>query len=128
VYDPDRSDLPPSKAEILETVWRNPPATTIPEIGDVVWYRHEEWGDLTEALVEAVQDPDADRTDPNVWYRDHATGAAVRMHDRPWLALTLSTAYGRVSCREARARGSAGWLPHDWDPPVADPQVIAAYR
>lgn len=126
--DPDRSDIPLSKPEILHTVWTDPPHTPIPAVDDTVWYRHVEFGDLTEAVVVAVQDPEADRTDPNVWYRDNASGAALRLHAWPWLVLTLDTMYGRLTCREARARGSAGWLPYDWDPPAADPDRIAAYR
>lgn len=127
-YDPDRSDIPLSRAEILATVWTDPPHTPIPAVGEIVWYRAVEFGDLVEAVVEAVQDPDDDRADPHVWYRDNETGQAVRLHAWPWLTLTLRTADGRVTCREARARGSAGWLPRDWDPPAVTPQRLAAYR
>lgn len=126
VYDPWRSDIPVGPAEIRDTVWLNPPDTPTPSVGDVVWYRRHEFGDCTEATVLDVQDPHDSRDDPNLWQPDDAGRWALRLP--PWLELTLNTAYGRVTCRQARARGSAGWLPYDWDGAPTSEQHLARYR
>ena len=103
--------------------------TPIPAPGELVCYRNDEWGPVSNARVVAVQSLD-DRDDHYLW--DVATvggadgterrpledGAGRRVkvaRADPWLDLTLDTeGYGRRVCREARVRGSAGWLPLDW--------------
>ncbi len=97
--------------------------TPIPAVGDTVLYRHSEWADPVDADVIYVQPAD-DLTDPNLWQvqRD-STGAVavvdgrpvVSGHVDPWVSLTLRTRYGTVITREARLRGSPGWLPVDWE-------------
>jgi hypothetical protein len=100
--------------------------TPVPTVGERVCYRHHEWGEVTHAQVLAVQDP----TDP-ASYRDHylwhvlVDEARLPIHDGagnrvltpapdPWPTLTLATGWGHRMTREARVRGSAGWLPLDW--------------
>lgn len=112
-----------------EFAWaRNRPAadrTPLPEAGDDVLYRHDEWGDVMPATVEWVQPAD-DHDDPMLWRvdRDPATGG-VFLHEGkpmfvavpdPWPSLRLKVpGLGLVTTREARLRGSPGWLPLDWE-------------
>lgn len=100
-----------------------PHRTPLPQVGDTVWYRHDNWGPVSEATVLAVQSLE-DVDDPNVcrWQPDDA-GNLVLLDGRPvalaafdpWPKLTLQTRYGRCFTREARLRGSAGWLPDGWE-------------
>jgi hypothetical protein len=95
VYDPDRSTVPYTVAEIDEVLATTAPSPA-PAPGEHVFYRHEGFGDVTDALVLQVVD-DGQGDDPG-----------------SWPSLVLDTAYGRVVTREARVRGSAGWLPSSW--------------
>lgn len=113
--------LPVDPGEIHAALNRPPHLQTpIPKVGDTVGYRHHEWGDVTVAEVLAVQDMD-DSTDPYLWHvvttgagTPLVDGAGRRVLHRapdPWPTLTLATDWGRRATREARVRGSAGWLP-----------------
>jgi hypothetical protein len=116
----------------------------LPHPGDRVWYRRFEWnrdpgtGDLVEpesAVIVEVQDPrdtsDADYVDGVGWVRDPNLWHLVRDVNGvpivdpgglryapvadPWPWVRLRRPNGIVDCtREARLRGSAGWLPLDY--------------
>lgn len=97
----------------------------VPELGAAVLYRHDPWGRPVAAVVEAVEDLD-DRTKPNLWevVRDPASGRILATPDHvpvarrladPWPVLHIRSRYGVAVTQEARLRGSAGWLPLDWD-------------
>lgn len=97
--------------------------TPIPEVGDEVMFRHTAWGVPVLAEVLAVQSLD-DISDPNLWRPELGPdGQLVTLEGRhilsgakdPWPELTLRTPYGVGVTREARLRGSAGWLPLDWE-------------
>ncbi len=116
--------------ERIEVTWANNrphherPAT--PVIGERVWYRHDEWSpDVILVTVLDVQPAD-DMDDPNLWriirdaYGQPILDAGVPRrapHPDPWPEIMFRRAEGsdRLTCaREARLRGSAGWLPLDW--------------
>lgn len=92
--------------------------TRIPHPGERVWYRHDPYGPLAEAEVEAVDVSNVE--DWNVYrvvlderrYPVEIGGRRVtEMVEDPWPDLILRTDYGRVVTREARIDGSPGWLP-----------------
>jgi hypothetical protein len=115
--------VPLSRRE-LEWAQRRPGPCRVatPGVGDTVLYRHEDWGAVVEATVLSVQSLE-DINDPNVcrWQQDER-GDFVLLDGRPvavagfdpWPLLLLQTRFGRISTREARLRGSPGWLPLDW--------------
>jgi hypothetical protein len=118
-------DVPYEQIEI--TFARNRPVserTPIPEPGDSVFYRREYWDQLPVlATVLKVQSLD-DRDDPNLWQLvrdswgkpilDEGGTRYSRLPDPwPWVMLSLPSG-GRAMTREARLRGSPGWLPLDW--------------
>ncbi len=124
-----------------ETRWaRHRPAqhrVRTPQVGDTVLYRHSDWAEPTEAEVLWVQPVD-DLDDPNVCavQTDEAGSVVVvegrpvvAVHADPWPTLRLKTRFGLVVTREARLRGSPGWLPPDWQrryrpvPAVTSPLV-----
>ena len=140
-YNPDLRHIEPGKEEILLAVHARPQPTPLPAIGDVVWYRAQPFGDLVEAVVEDIQDPydhPEGVPDPNVWYRDNVTGAPLRLLPDPWLWLKLDTVWHDphgftvrmetgLTTREARVRGSIGWLPYDFpDKPLPTMEDLAA--
>lgn len=130
--DPECSTMPVTTPEVTAAAWQRPAAdrTPPPRPGDRVLFRMHRFGDLTDAVVVEVQDmtrPGAD-PDPMVWRRDNTTGQLAGLHPDPWPSVVLDTWWGRVSTREARVRGSEGWVPPDWDPPRVDPVRLAAYR
>lgn len=139
-YDPDLSTHPITQAEAMLAIHDRPAPTPIPRPGEVVWFRAQPFGDLVEAVVEAVQDPHvhpAGEPDPNLWYRDTETGAPVCLLDDPWPTLTLDTLWTdesgtasrvRLTTREARVRGAVGWLPHDWAAPPTRPEHLAGLQ
>lgn len=97
--------------------------TPIPAVGDEVMYRHLEGGPVVRAEVLEVQDLE-NFQDPNLWYfQTDALGRPVEIEGRrvlakaydPWPELTVRTPYGVGITREARLRGSCGWLPLDWE-------------
>lgn len=98
--------------------------TPIPREGDEVLYRHHTGEQPTPATVVWVQPLD-DIADPNLvrTQMDPATGEPMLLEGRyvllmakdPWPLLILTTVHGRVETREARLRGSPGWLPLDWE-------------
>jgi hypothetical protein len=97
--------------------------TPVPDVGDEVMYRHNAWEPPSRAEVLAVQSLD-DIGDPNLWRpQSDEHGELVRLEGRyvmtgamdPWPELTLRTKYGIGVTREARLRGSPGWLPLDWE-------------
>lgn len=136
-YNPDFAHIPLTREEVTLAVHDRPQPTPYPAVGDVVWYRAQPHGDLVEAVVEAIQDPNVHpggEPDPNVWYRDNQTGAPLHLLPDPWLTLTLDTVWHdesgqaqhmRLTCREARARGSVGWLPADWDGELVTEEQLA---
>ncbi len=94
----------------------------VPRPGDQVMYRHDEWGDVSEAEVLSVQPLD-DLDDPHLWFpQTDERGQLLELDGRPilaqkpdpWPRVVLRTRYGTAVTREARVRGSAGWLPLDW--------------
>lgn len=96
--------------------------TPIPQVGDEVFYRHVEWGPVVRADVLDVQSLD-DMSDPHLWIVETAHGEPLTLDGRHiirpaldrWPLLTLRTPHGVGLTREARLRGSAGWLPLDWE-------------
>jgi hypothetical protein len=95
----------------------------IPAAGDAVFYRHRHWGEVTRARVVDAQDLD-DRDDEYLWHVvcdasrapiiDGAGRRVLKRAPDPWVSLHLATDWGHLLTREARVRGSAGWLPLDW--------------
>lgn len=95
---PDLAERPVADDEIH--AWRQV-GSPLPVPGEHVLYRHVEFGDITDALVvEVVPDDPQDITS--------------RVGDHPWSVVLLRTGQGLVATREARVRGSAGWLPLSW--------------
>ena len=95
-------------------------------VGDRVCYRRDNWADPVLATVVEVQDLD-DHDDPNLWqevkdtqgqpiYDGSGEPLYVPVADPwPWVLLSPDDAPGRLAqTREARLRGSAGWLPLHW--------------
>lgn len=115
----------------------------VPRVGDELFYRRNYWDqDPVRARVVWVQDLD-DREDPNLWalVRDHngnpILDAGVPRYGRaadPWPEVRLrgewadpgSTPHEREAItREARLRGSPGWLPLNWrERPVRLPSEL----
>lgn len=101
-----------------------PHRTPTPEPGDVVYYRHNKYEVPVLADVLWVQPLD-DIDDPNVWrVQLDAQGDPVLIDGRPifqkgfdpWplLRLRVPGLNCLIETREARLRGSPGWLPLDW--------------
>ena len=94
--------------------------TKPPEAGAVVWYRHEPFGTLSEALVTQVDT--SNPRDTYVWRYavDPVGGAPIKVDgqyvmepvDDPWPDVYLKTRWGLLVTREARIEGSPGWLPY----------------
>lgn len=94
--------------------------TKLPEPGQVVGYRHEPHGPVSQAQVIRVDM--GNRQDWNVWKfatdPRHGENRPIEVNgkrvmvlvDDPWPDVYLRTDYGHVVTREARAPGSAGWL------------------
>lgn len=112
-----------------EISWaRNRPAVErppMPKPGDRVFYRHDHWDPIAvRAVVTWVQDLD-EHDDGNLWILvrdtdghpilDEGVPRWVRCPD-PWPLVRLDTGdvYGVLHALESRVRGSAGWLPLDW--------------
>jgi len=101
--------------------------TPLPESGDVVLFRLQEWEEPLEAIVERVQ-PFDDVDDPHLCaVESDEHGEIVLVEGRPvfsqledpwplvWVKVDLGNgATERHHSREARLRGAAGWLPLDW--------------
>lgn len=128
--------LPYTQAEYRWARSRPPQhRTPLPAVGDEVLYRHDQWGEPVQAEVLHVQSLD-DLDDPNLWAVPFDESepmtlegrSVIRRVDDPWPLLTLHTAkLGRPQTREARLRGSPGWLPLDWQAryrPVPDYMVM----
>lgn len=117
--------IPYSAAEVAWALERPAPdRSAIPAEGDEVDYRHDPWGPVRRALVQWVQPLD-DFDDPNLWtvQTDPMTGEPLLLDDRPVMAQRLDPwpllrlrvpGVGVGLSREARLRGSAGWLPLNW--------------
>ena len=110
---------------------------TAPEPGERLLFREAEHGEAVPAIVAAVQDMTAPGDhwrqhgglaerlgaglpDPTVWAFDEASGRH-RLHDDPWPWVQVQVITGTGDdgepllapprwCKEARVRGSAGWL------------------
>jgi hypothetical protein len=131
-HDPECSAIAVTRQEITASAWQRPEAARVPapHPGQQVLFRMHRFGDLTDALVVSVQDmtrPGPD-PDPMVWRRDNVTGLVCGLHADPWPSVVLDSWWGRIRTREARVRGSEGWVPAGWDPPRPDPARLAAYR
>jgi len=120
----------------IEITWaRNRPhheRPPLPAAGDQVWYRRHDWchnlgsGETEEPEMVTVVEAQSldDRTDPNLWH--HVKDAFGRpIHDAgiprmapvadPWPWIRVRRPNGLIAeTREARLRGSAGWLPLDY--------------
>lgn len=120
------TQLVPYSLEEVRWARARPPADRVPlpQPGDEVLYRHEPWGRPVTGIVEWIEDLD-DRTRPNLWeaITDPATGRIIATPDHvpvarqlvdPWPVVRVLSRYGLATTQEARLRGSAGWLPLDW--------------
>jgi hypothetical protein len=129
--------VPISRAEV-EWAHQRPSQhrVPVPHVGDEVLYRHNDWEDPTPAEVLEVQPLD-DLDDPHLWRVEVGPdGQPVELDGRaiiaqradPWPRVTLRTRFGVGITREARLRGSAGWLPLDWAtryrPVPAVPEIV----
>lgn len=130
-----RPDLPWDSAELAWQA-RRPVTHRTPSLalGLHLLFRPVAWSDeLIPIVVTAIQDLDSDeaRRDPNVYDKmtnpehtrvltDPLGQPLTRLREDPWPWIHFQVLddqgqpYGAVrSCREARLRGSAGWLPLD---------------
>src|SRR5271167_2003531 len=120
--------IPIEPSEISYALNRHPDEKTAwPICGQRVEYRHRMWEQHTyPAVIIEVQDPE-DRTDTWLWHAvrdvngnllyDAGMPRFVRVADPwPWVALRVDMegTERRFETREARVRGSAGWLPLNW--------------
>lgn len=96
--------------------------TPLPAVGDEVFYRHDYWGSVDRVDILDVQSLD-DIDDPHLWrVETDGFGQPFLLEGRPvlmarldpWPTLILRTRWGNAQTREARLRGSPGWLPLDW--------------
>lgn len=100
----------------------------VPEPGAEVGARLDMWGEVYSATVESVQPPD-DVDDPHLYQVAlDAVGEVLLIEGRPalvsvpdpwptlWLVIEVPGELAPVHShmREARLRGSPGWLPLDW--------------
>lgn len=119
--------LIPYQPEEIAWARQRPPEHRVacPAVGDALLYRHDSWGPPVAAVVESVEDLD-DRTKPNLWQiiRDPVSGRILATPDHvpvaerlpdPWPVLHIRSRHGIAITQEARLRGSAGWLPLDWE-------------
>jgi hypothetical protein len=120
--------LPYDPGEITWARWR--PArhrTPIPAVGERVLYRATEWADPVDAIVLEVSYTDSEHIDWNCWrvrtnpdtttpIYDDAGEMVLDPHPDAWptLLLKVDGQASHVQTREARLRGSTGWLPSDW--------------
>jgi hypothetical protein len=104
-YDPDRSSVPWSQDELEAARKHRSHRTLVPVAGQHVQYRHDHHRDVTDAVVVDVL---WDVNDPNCF----TDGMVV---SDPWPIVRLRTMHGLLDTREARVRGSAGWLALGWD-------------
>lgn len=108
-----------------ELAWQRcrPPAhrTKLPEVGDTVLVRLDEWSEPVEATVERVQPVD-DAGDPHlvrIALDEFGNPQVVddvpvmEMSRDPWALVWLKVGPLRTHTREARLRGVPGWLPLD---------------
>lgn len=100
-----------------------PPAQRVPapKVGDRVRYRHHAHGPTSEAEVRHVvwnnkEDYGVwrfvlDETSPSRRPVEVNGERVMELVEDPWVDVYLMTQYGYLATREARAPGSAGWLP-----------------
>jgi hypothetical protein len=98
--------------------------TPVPAVGDEVLYRHDAWGPAVSVEVVWKQPLD-DLDDPHLWRVElDGLGNPLAVDGRPifaqridpWPVLRLRVPrLGLGETREARLRGSPGWLPLDWE-------------
>lgn len=101
-----------------------PHRTPIPAVGDQVCYRHDSWGPVVRVEVVSVWPLD-DVGDPHLWRVEmDGMGNPLALDGRavfaqrldPWPILRVRVPrLGLGDTREARLRGSPGWLPLDWE-------------
>lgn len=140
----DTRDVP---YERIELSWaKNRPFTerpAVPSPGDRVFYRRNDWDqDPLLVTVLEVQDPN-DKSDPNLWQalrnyhgqllRDPLGRPLYKLlpDPWPWIRVQWWEEAGKEDVerqgvtREARLRGSPGWLPLNWrDRPVRLPEEL----
>lgn len=115
----DKPDHEPvvTGAESKRWAWHRQPdeREDPPQPGDVVLFRTEEWASPVPAVVTEVQNMirhndghGGSHPDPHVWDEN----GLLRPDPWPWVTLRLGDdGTGReVRSKEARVRGSAGWL------------------
>jgi hypothetical protein len=99
----------------------------VPEPGERLLFREHDFGDAVPAVVDQVQDMETpgdhwgstSQPDPNVWeWHEEAGRHQLKDDPWPWVSVRLiSTAEDGTEtlsaprwCKEARVRGSSGWL------------------
>ena len=91
---------PWTPGEILAATWQRAMPTPWPVAGQSCRFVRDEWMDPEPATIIAVQDPHA--IDPNL----------TKNPADPMPEVVIQTADGFITtCREARVRGAAGWMP-----------------
>lgn len=105
-------------AEVKRWAWERRPGERepVPHVGEHVLFRPEDWAEPVPAVVTAVQDMRRHNDghgggdpDPHVWDEY----GLPRPDPWPWVTMRIGDDphSGReVKSKEARARGSAGWL------------------
>lgn len=98
--------------------------TPTPLIGDEVAYRHDPWGPVVAGVEVVWRQPPDDLDDPHLWrVETDGFGNPLVVDGRPLFAQRLDQwpilrikipKLGLCDTREARLRGSPGWLPLDW--------------
>lgn len=101
-----------------------PHRVPVPRVGDEVLYRHDYWGPVEQAEALAVQSL-TDLDDPMLWQIEvDGFGHPLTLEGRPVISQLLDPwptvdlripGRGVGRTREARLRGSPGWLPLDWE-------------
>ena len=130
---------PHTPEEIRRWAWQRRPGERepVPEPGERVLLRETDFGEAVPAVVTAVQDLSSPHDhwtrhgglearrgpgipDPNVWRWDGQRQAYI-LRDDPWAWVQAAAVRGEDAagrpvlgsprwCREARVRGSTGWL------------------
>lgn len=116
-YDPDFSSIPHSIDEIEQCKLMEPTKVLI---GQHVLYRHNHFEDVVDAIVLDIADDH-----PRMIWRQ---GFIVEIP--PWPSVEVESCWGTFTTRQARIRGSAGWMPLSWldepSPQALMAQILAA--
>jgi hypothetical protein len=91
---------PWTREEIMAATWQRATPTPYPVAGQQCHFVRDEWMDPEPATIIAVQDPHS--LDPNL----------TKNPSDPMPEVIIQAADGFITtCREARVRGAAGWMP-----------------